>query len=100
MTPKKSSKDTVAVAAVNPRPEEASPAVPLQTRLDNRSIANIFYEVADLMEINSDDSFRIRSYRRAAEALEALSQPVSELISEPKKLLAIPGIGKGMCSHL
>jgi DNA polymerase (family 10) len=97
MTPKKSSKET---AASTSRPEEASPAVPLQTRLDNRSIANILYEVADLMEINNDDSFRIRSYRRAAEALEALPQPVSELISDPKKLLAIPGIGKSMCSHL
>ena len=97
MTPKKSSKET---AAAPSRPEEASPTVPLQTRLDNRSIANILYEVADLMEINNDDSFRIRSYRRAAEALEALPQPVSELISDPKKLLAIPGIGKSMCSHL
>jgi len=38
--------------------------------LDNKAIAHIFYETADLMEVNGDDSFRIRSYRRAAEALE------------------------------
>src|SRR5579884_3845461 len=80
--------------------QEAPTTVPPQTRLDNRSIANVFYEVADLMEINNDDSFRIRSYRRAAEALEALPMQVSELIGDPKKLLEIPGIGKGMCANL
>jgi len=40
--------------------------------VDNKAIATIFYETADLMEINGDDSFRIRSYRRAAETIEGL----------------------------
>ena len=52
------------------------------------------------MEVNGDDSFRIRSYRRAAEALEGHSQQVSELLAEPKKLLEIPGIGKGMAANI
>ncbi len=68
--------------------------------LDNKTVAAILYETADLMEVDEQDSFRVRSYRRAAEALEALAQPVSELISEPKKLLEVPGIGKAMCGHL
>ena len=68
--------------------------------MDNKSVANVLYETADLMEINGDDPFRIRSYRRAAEALEALPQPVAELIGEPKKVLEIPGIGKGMLANL
>jgi len=68
--------------------------------LDNKAIAHIFYETADLMEVNGDDSFRIRSYRRAAEALEGHSQQVSELLDEPKKLLEIPGIGKGMAANI
>src|SRR5579864_1164360 len=68
--------------------------------MDNKTIAGILYETADLMEINNDDSFRIRSYRRAAEAIEALPMQVSELIADPKKLLEIPGIGKGMCANL
>ena len=67
---------------------------------DNRAIANVFYETADLMEVNNDDSFRIRSYRRAAEAIEALPQQVSELVNEPKKLLEVPGIGKGMVANI
>ncbi|MBZ5627461.1 MAG: DNA polymerase/3'-5' exonuclease PolX [Acidobacteriia bacterium] len=68
--------------------------------LDNQAIASILYETASLMEINGDDSFRVRSYRRAAEAIEALDQPIWALIPEPRKLLEIPGIGKGMSAHL
>ncbi len=69
-------------------------------RLDNKAIAHIFYETADLMEVNGDDSFRIRSYRRAAEALEGHPEQVADLIHEPKKLLGIPGIGKGMAANI
>jgi DNA polymerase (family 10) len=68
--------------------------------VDNKAIANVFYQTADLMEINGDDSFRIRSYRRAAEALEGFPDQVSALIDEPKKLLEIPGIGKGMVANI
>jgi DNA polymerase (family X) len=68
--------------------------------MDNRGVANMLYETADLMEIRGDDPFRIRSYRRAAEAIEGLSQPLSELVSETKKLLEIPGIGKGMAANI
>ncbi len=52
------------------------------------------------MEINGDDSFRIRSYRRAGEAIESLGDQVEKLICEPKKLLEVPGIGKGMLANL
>ena len=68
--------------------------------MDNKTIANIFYETADLMEINGDDPFRIRSYRRAAETLEGLPQQVEALLDDPKKLLEIPGIGKGMVTNI
>ena len=68
--------------------------------MDNKSIAGILYETADLLEIDGGDSFRIRSYRNAAEAIEGFPQQISELISEPKKILAIPGIGKGMLENL
>ena len=67
---------------------------------DNKTVATIFYETADLMEIKGDDPFRIRSYRRAAEALEGLPQPLAELVDDTKKLLAIPGIGKGMAANI
>jgi DNA polymerase (family 10) len=69
--------------------------------MDNRSIANLLIETADLLEIASGDPFRIRSYRRAAEAVEATTLPLSKLAAEePKKLLEIPGIGKGMAANI
>ena len=68
--------------------------------MDNKAIAGILYETADLLEIDGQDSFRIRSYRNAAEAIEAQHQQISDLIGEPKKVLAIQGIGKGMLANL
>ena len=68
--------------------------------MDNKAIAGILYETADLLEIDGQDSFRIRSYRNAAEAIEAQTQQIADLIGEPKKVLAIPGIGKGMLLNL
>ncbi len=68
--------------------------------MDNQAIAAILGETADLMEIHGEDSFRVRSYRRAAESVGSLPQQVSALISDPKQVLAIPGIGKSMLGHL
>src|SRR2546430_16196645 len=68
--------------------------------MDNKAIAGILYETADLLEIDRQDSFRIRSYRNAPQAIEALPQQISELIDEPKKIREIPGIGKGMLTNL
>ncbi len=68
--------------------------------MDNKAIAGILYETADLLEIDGQDSFRIRSYRNAAEAIEAQTQQIADLIDDPKKVLAIPGIGKGMLVNL
>src|SRR5579863_7474576 len=68
--------------------------------MDNKAIATLLHETADLLEIDGQDSFRVRSYRNAAEAIEALPQQISDLILEPKKLLEVPGIGKGMLANL
>ena len=68
--------------------------------MDNKAIANILYETADLLEIDAQDSFRIRSYRNAAQAIENLTEQIKDIISEPKKVLAISGIGKGMLVNL
>jgi DNA polymerase (family 10) len=68
--------------------------------VDNKAIANILYETADLLEIDGQDSFRIRSYRNAAQAIENHSQQIKGLIADPKQVLAIPGIGKGMLNNL
>jgi len=68
--------------------------------MDNRTIAQLLGETADLLEIDNGDSFRIRSYRRAAEAVESSTIQLSEIANDPKKLLEIPGIGKGMAANI
>jgi DNA polymerase (family X) len=68
--------------------------------MDNKAIANILYETADLLEIDGQDSFRIRSYRNAAQAIENHSLQIKELLADPKQILAIPGIGKSMLRNL
>ena len=68
--------------------------------MENHLIAAMLDETADLLEISSADPFRVRSYRRAAEAVEASTVQVGRLVGEPKQLLAIPGIGKGMAANV
>jgi DNA polymerase (family 10) len=68
--------------------------------MDNKALANVLYETADLLEIDGQDSFRIRSYRNAAQAIEAHAHQISNIISDPKQVLAISGVGKGMLKNL
>jgi DNA polymerase (family 10) len=68
--------------------------------MDNISIARLLDETAALLEIDAADPFRIRSYRRAAEAVEQQTTQLSTLVGEPKQLLAIAGIGKGMAANI
>jgi DNA polymerase (family 10) len=68
--------------------------------MENRAIAEMLSETADLLEIGAGDPFRIRSYRRAAEAIEQSTIPLSTIANDPKRLLEIPGIGKGMVANI
>jgi DNA polymerase (family 10) len=68
--------------------------------MDNRSIAQLLADTADLLEISAGDPFRIRSYRRAAEAVESSTIQLSTIANDPKKLQEIPGIGKGMAANI
>jgi len=71
--------------------------------MDNITIARLLDETAALLEIDAADPFRIRSYRRAAEAIEQQTTQLATLATpdaDPKALLAIPGIGKGMAANI
>jgi DNA polymerase (family 10) len=71
--------------------------------MDNINIARLLDETAALLEIDAADPFRIRSYRRAAEAVEQQTNQLAPLATpgaDPKALLAIPGIGKGMAANI
>ncbi|MDP9039497.1 MAG: DNA polymerase/3'-5' exonuclease PolX [Acidobacteriota bacterium] len=69
--------------------------------MDNIEIARALDETAALLEIDSADPFRVRSYRRAAEAVEQQTTRLADLVAtDPKALLAIAGIGKGMAANI
>jgi DNA polymerase (family X) len=68
--------------------------------MDNKTMARLLAQTADLLEIDGADSFRIRSYRRAAEAAEQTTVDLTEAASDAARLMEIPGIGKSMAAHL
>jgi DNA polymerase (family 10) len=68
--------------------------------MDNPTMARLLAETADLLEIDGGDSFRIRSYRRAAEAAEQTTVDLTATAPDTARLLEIPGIGKGMATNL
>ncbi|WP_333870241.1 DNA polymerase/3'-5' exonuclease PolX [Desulforamulus putei] len=63
--------------------------------MQNIEIAWIFSELADLLEIKGEDFFKVRAYRRAAQVLAHLEQPVQELYRR-HMLSKVPGIGKAI----
>ncbi len=65
--------------------------------MENRELARILLETADLMEIAAEDGFRIRSYRNAATAIDGFPERVADILGNPeRKITEIPGIGKGI----
>jgi len=69
--------------------------------LENKEIARVLLETADLMEIAAEDSFRIRSYRNGATAIEGYPERIEDILRNPeRKVTDIPGIGKGLAAVL
>jgi DNA polymerase (family 10) len=65
--------------------------------LENKEIARVLWETADLMEIAAEDGFRIRSYRNGATAVEGYPERIVDILTDPeRKVTDIPGIGKGL----
>ncbi|MEJ2704961.1 MAG: helix-hairpin-helix domain-containing protein, partial [Sedimentisphaerales bacterium] len=68
--------------------------------IHNKDIAEVFGQVADLLEIKGDNPFRIRSYRNAARTVGSLSKDVSDLVAQEKDLTTYPGIGKDLAGKI
>ncbi|MBI4655400.1 MAG: DNA polymerase/3'-5' exonuclease PolX [Elusimicrobia bacterium] len=66
--------------------------------ITNSYISDIFAEMAVLLELAHENPFRVRAYQKAALAIEGLSENIASMPVE--KILKIPGIGKGIASHL
>jgi len=68
--------------------------------MDNREIARILRETAQLLEIDGAIIGRYRSYEKAAELVESSPEPIAALAEDKKKLTALPGIGDGLADHI
>jgi DNA polymerase (family X) len=69
--------------------------------LENKEIARVLWETADLMEIAGEDGFRIRSYRNGATAVEGHPERIVDILRDSeRKVTDIPGIGKGLAHVL
>ncbi len=68
--------------------------------MDNREVARILSETAQLLEIDGAQIGRYRSYERAAELIASLSEPIEQLAKDTEKLTELPGIGDRMAEHI
>jgi DNA polymerase (family 10) len=66
----------------------------------NADIAAVFTEIADLLEIQGANPFRVRAYRNAARMIEGLAQSVQTMVAAGSDLDALPGIGKDLAGKI
>ena len=64
--------------------------------MENKSIADIFTEIADILDIQGENPFRIRSYRNAARTIGDLTENLENMVKAGGNPEEIPGIGKSM----
>ncbi len=68
--------------------------------MGNQQIAQIFYRVADLLEIKGENPFKVRAYRNAARTIESLGKNLQEMVKEDEDLTKLPGIGKDLAEKI
>ena len=69
--------------------------------MENIDFAHVFEEIADLLEIQGANPFRVRAYRNAARTIETLSQSLESVLGdESAHLEDLPGIGKDLAGKI
>jgi DNA polymerase (family 10) len=69
--------------------------------MQNPDIARLFDEVADLLEIQDANPFRVRAYRNAARTIRDFPEPIADLVrAGTKDLTDIPGIGDDLAEKI
>jgi DNA polymerase (family 10) len=66
----------------------------------NANIAEIFDRLADLLEIEGANPFRIRAYRNAARTVEDLPRSAAEMVGNGEDLTELPGIGDDLAGKI
>jgi DNA polymerase (family X) len=72
--------------------------------MDNKKIAAVFEEIANLMKINQDDpkwTFKSAAYDRASRAIESFPERLQDLANDPaRKLTEVPGVGEDLAGKI
>jgi DNA polymerase (family 10) len=66
----------------------------------NADIADIFDELADYLEIEGENPFRIRAYRNAARSVHGLGPELKDMVAQKENLTRLPGIGKELAAKI
>mgnify|MGYP000554200521 FL=1 len=67
--------------------------------MKNKLVADIFREIAKLLELKGENPFRIRAYEKASQNIESLTQDV-EVFAKENKLTSLPGIGQDLANKI
>ncbi|MCA8984586.1 MAG: DNA polymerase/3'-5' exonuclease PolX [Planctomycetaceae bacterium] len=69
--------------------------------MNNAEIADLFDQLADLLELEGANAFRVRAYRSAARTIDSLADSLADLVAEdPALLQELPGIGKDLAGKI
>ena len=68
--------------------------------MTNTEIADAFNEIADLLEIEGANPFRVRAYRDAARTIGGLPRNVREMVANEEDLTALSGIGDDLATKI
>lgn len=68
--------------------------------IHNSDIARLFNRMADLLEIQNANPFRVRAYRTAALTINGLSRDITEMVKAGEDLTELPGIGEDLAKKI
>ena len=69
--------------------------------MSNADVARVLVDLADLLEIQGANPFRVRAHRNGARAIETLAEPISGLVEDPERSPEeLSGIGKDLSEKI
>jgi DNA polymerase (family 10) len=63
--------------------------------MNNKEVAKVFADIADLLELKGENPFKIRAYQKVVRSIEHLPVEVEQLVREDR-LKEIPGVGEAI----
>lgn len=68
--------------------------------IHNSDVERIFNEIADLLEIEGANQYRVRAYRNAARTISTMSESVVDMVKEEEDLTELPGVGEDLSAKI